>query len=326
MPQSKDFWAWAKHMREREAETPEDQRVYLCILYLDRFTKDEINLEEVMSSLDSSLNHLEHNNLSRGSDEDNGQDWSTTALSECDPKRRTALSNTPAALLRKGLHVSMPKIIKKWHEIGTVNRHWAIEVRGNIYELRRKKDGSSKLSKRPVAETELKFRKRLTARLYVGQTHMTDKVIEEIGRYAQCLRFLHDAQIGLFFSSNSITATGLMKLQKYYELQMDNCQHFATVLLPRILCPLHCHMTVMPSASLPYVKHSEFGLLQAGVKSGQLSTIYYRFLHQTKYVVWQHSVYCERSLQPCVRRFADGNLFTDLMRRLQTARRLRAEL
>jgi len=84
-----------------------------------------------------------------------------------------------------------------------------------------------------------------------------------------------------------------MNLQRHYEVQMDNCQHFVAVMLPRILCVQHCHMTTLPSASLPYVKYSEFGLLQAGVKEGNVSTIYHRFLHETKNLVWQHSKYCE---------------------------------
>jgi hypothetical protein len=75
---------------------------------------------------------------------------------------------------------------------------------------------------------------------------------------------------------------------------MDNCQHFVAVFLPRILCASHCHMTVLPSASLPYIKHSQFGLLLAGVKEGKLSTTYHRFLHETKNLVWQHSVYCKK--------------------------------
>jgi hypothetical protein len=76
---------------------------------------------------------------------------------------------------------------------------------------------------------------------------------------------------------------------------MDNCQHFVAVFLPRILCSRHNHLTVLPSASLPYIKHSRFGPLQAGVKDGNLTEIYHRFLHETRNLVWQNSKYCEES-------------------------------
>jgi len=178
MPQSKEFWTWARQMREHEQQTPEDERVYLCILYLENGQPEDVQLvETVAEKLETELNDTQfkrHSSFSSTLDDAPAAD-----SAEHDPRRYPSLANTPSNLLRKGINFTMPQIVKKWHEIGTVNRHWAIEVNGQIYELYRT-NRISKFRKRKVSRVP-RIHERLTARLYVGRTHMVDNVLVEIG-------------------------------------------------------------------------------------------------------------------------------------------------
>lgn len=186
MPQSAEFWAWAKQMREHEIAAPENERVYLIILYLENKPHEE---DQQMSRVAERLEIDLSDDLTRKStsffrilDDDLDDEFDSDPMGH-DPRRRSALANTPARLVRKGIRFTMPEVVRKWHEIGTVNRHWAIEVRGQVYELYRTRF-VSKFRRRYVSQIP-RVRERLTARLYVGRTHMVDDVLSEIG---ECLR------------------------------------------------------------------------------------------------------------------------------------------
>jgi hypothetical protein len=183
MPQSADFWTWAKQMHEHERQTPPDERVYLCILYLENRQRedDEQQVERVAESLEVDLSDRmlrKSPSFTSIVDDDTDAD-----LVDYDPRGRPALANTPTSLLRKGVRLTMPNIVRKWHEIGTVNRHWAMEVRGQVYELYRTRT-IAKFRRRPVSQVP-RIRERLTARMYVGRTHMVDDVLLEIGQWSR---------------------------------------------------------------------------------------------------------------------------------------------
>jgi len=288
MPQSDAFWQWAREMRQYEFETPVEQRVYLCIFHLNKSTfatntelqrmlagrdaNSEVPMQEVLDAVGGIM----------------AEDTSTDTSNSFRPTSPLGASghrqDRPATMsarnkLRKStegegrklaIKLKVPKLVKFWSEIGTVDRHWAVEVRQTYYELKRERENGRPLSHfqcRPVA-SEPERVDRLTARIFAGSTHMTDEVLLEL-------------------------AQGLIKLQEDYELQMDNCQHFAAVFLPRILCEAHFHMKDLPNSSLPFLKHSEF-LFQPGLREGRVSRIYHRFLHENfvgKSFVWQDSIY-----------------------------------
>lgn len=185
MPQSQEFWRYARQMREYESEAPEDERVYLCILRLagkgGKDSDSESDIANVTSRRRHDLNQLQH--IDSFEDlADHGKRRASTNSTDIDPRQLPASSDTPASPLRKRLGLSKPQIVKKWHEIGTLKRHWATEVRGNVYELHREEENNrSTFRKRTVTQVD-QMRKRLTARLYVGRTHMTDDVILAIGK------------------------------------------------------------------------------------------------------------------------------------------------
>jgi hypothetical protein len=183
MPQSAEFWTWAKQMREHETDAPEDDRVYLCILYLENKPHEEDRqVSRVAESLEIDLSDdmiRKSPSFSRILDDDLDNDLDSESMDH-DPRRRSPLANTPACLVRKGIRFTMPDIVRKWHEIGTVNRHWAIEVRGQVYELYRTRF-VSKFRRRFVSQIPC-IRDRLTSRLYVGRTHIVDDVLSEIGQ------------------------------------------------------------------------------------------------------------------------------------------------
>jgi len=157
--------------------------VYLCILYLEKKPHEEdrqvsraaerleIDLSDDMIRKSPSFFRILDDDIDNGLDSDS---------MDHDPRRPSPLANTPARLVREGIRFTMPDIVRKWHEIGTVNRHWAIEVRGQVYELYRTRF-MSKFRRRLVSQIP-RIRDRLTSRLYVGRTHMVDDVLSEIGQ------------------------------------------------------------------------------------------------------------------------------------------------
>jgi len=176
MPQSKEFWTWAKEMREHERRAPEDERVYLCILHLDHKQEHDRVVEKVATRLEATVGEARLRKMpSFCSNLDESASSGRAAL-ESGPSPR---ANTPAHLLTNSVFLKMPDMVRKWHEIGFVNRHWAIEVRGQIYELYRVNTISA--ARRRTIWDVPRIRERLTARLYVGRTHMADDVLLEIG-------------------------------------------------------------------------------------------------------------------------------------------------
>lgn len=178
MPQSKAFWTWAKEMREHERLAPENERVYLCILHLDQKQEHDRVVEKVAVRLETAVGEARLKKMSSFCSNLDESASSTRAALESGSSPRTS---TPAQLLTKRAFLKMPDMVRKWHEIGFVNRHWAIEVRGQIYELYRVNTISA--ARRQIVRDVPRIRERLTARLYVGRTHMSDDVLLEIGWY-----------------------------------------------------------------------------------------------------------------------------------------------
>lgn len=200
MPQSEAFWQHAREMRQYEYETPEEQRVYLCIFHLNksriaqnaklkrmmegRSPESEIALQDVLDDVGVPAPSYDSSPVL-------AQNSSRTTNSWTDHR---SAATAPRGKLRKpteedgrklAIKLNVPKVVKFWNEIGTVDRHWAVEVRQNFYELKRERRGNryeSRFQCQPVAG-EQDRRNRLTARIFAGATHMTDNVLLELGKH-----------------------------------------------------------------------------------------------------------------------------------------------
>ncbi|KAK4554549.1 hypothetical protein LTR86_008404 [Recurvomyces mirabilis] len=141
----------------------------------------------------------------------------------------------------------------------TSEQHWAVEVGGRYFELQVCKkmygDGVKAFSRFTcVHRVELADRE-ITEKIYVGRTHMTHRVLKEIGE-------------------------GIMKTQPKYTLPSDNCQHFMAVYLPRILCHTHPHLTTLPNASVEWAyKFTTLPTYVVGVKGGLVTQVEHRYFH-----------------------------------------------
>src|SRR5438045_2080324 len=72
---------------------------------------------------------------------------------------------------------------------------------------------------------------------------------------------------------------GIMKTQPTYALRSENCHHFVSVYLPRILCANHKYLPHPPKASIRRLgKITTFPLYEVGVKAGELAVVEHRYL------------------------------------------------
>jgi hypothetical protein len=130
MPQSKVFWTWAKEMREHERRAPGDERVYLYMLHLDQKQEHDRVAEKVAIRLETAVGEARLRKMpSFCSNLDESASSARPALeSGSSPRASTPahlllFQGQAAHLLTKRVFLKMPDMVRKWHEIGFVNRH-----------------------------------------------------------------------------------------------------------------------------------------------------------------------------------------------------------
>ncbi|KAK3678328.1 hypothetical protein LTR78_001625 [Recurvomyces mirabilis] len=132
----------------------------------------------------------------------------------------------------------------------TSEQHWAVEVCEKMYG-----DGVKAFSRFTCIHRVGLADREITEKIYVGRTHMSHRVLKEIGE-------------------------GIMKTQPKYTLPSDNCQHFMAVYLPRILCHRHAHLTTLPNASVGWAyKFTTLPTYLVGVKGGLVTQVEHRYFH-----------------------------------------------
>lgn len=139
----------------------------------------------------------------------------------------------------------------------TSEQHWAVEVGGRYFELQVCKklygDGVKSFSQFTCVHQVGRADREITEKIYVGRTHMTHRVLKEIG-------------------------VGIMKTQPKYTLPSDNCQHFMAVYLPRIICERHSHLTTLPNASVEWAyKFTTLPTYTIGIKDGLVTEVENRY-------------------------------------------------
>lgn len=140
----------------------------------------------------------------------------------------------------------------------TAEQHWAVEVGGRYFELQVCKklygDGVKSFSQFTCLHRVGQKDREITEKIYVGRTHMTHRVLREIG-------------------------VGIMKTQPKYTLPSDNCQHFMAVYLPRILCERHPHLTTLPNTNVEWVfKFTTLPTYSVGILEGLVTEVEHRYI------------------------------------------------